>query len=142
MKQCKRCHESKPLDQFHKLRSAADGLNYKCKDCWCQEVRKYRRENDSVREHGRAREREPERRAKVNEAVNLWKKNNPEKAAASRAVRSAIKKGEMERKPCEECGATRNIHGHHDDYSKPLDVRWLCALHHKRHHAAMERGST
>ena len=34
------------------------------------------------------------------------------------------------------CGTTTNIHAHHDDYSKPLDVRWLCNFHHGKHHAA------
>lgn len=29
----------------------------------------------------------------------------------------------------------RKANAHHDDYAKPLEVRWLCALHHQRHHA-------
>lgn len=28
--------------------------------------------------------------------------------------------------PCEQCGSTRNVIRHHDDYSRPLDVRYLC----------------
>lgn len=32
--------------------------------------------------------------------------------------------------PCEVCGA-RNTHRHHDDISRPLEVRFLCPLHHK-----------
>jgi hypothetical protein len=35
--------------------------------------------------------------------------------------------------PCEECGAEVSV-GHHDDYRKPLEVRWLCDSHHRRWH--------
>lgn len=46
---------------------------------------------------------------------------------------------------CETCGKVplfpSTIHAHHDDYSKPLDVRWLCASCHKRHHIALRRAA-
>jgi transposase-like protein len=42
---------------------------------------------------------------------------------------------------CETCRAKNNIHAHHDDYTKPLDVRWLCASCHKRHHIALRRAT-
>lgn len=45
-----------------------------------------------------------------------------------------IKRGKVVRQPCEVCGATENVEGHHHDYSKPLDVRWLCRRHHKDEH--------
>jgi len=40
----------------------------------------------------------------------------------------------MERKPCEVCNDV-NSEAHHDDYSKPMEVRFLCSKHHKEHHA-------
>lgn len=61
---------------------------------------------------------------------------------AQTMVEVAIKQGVMERKSvCEECGSSgrfkngRNqVQAHHDDYNKPLDVRWLCQkCHHKWH---------
>lgn len=64
------------------------------------------------------------------------KENPPRHIVQSRAraaVRKAILAGELTRQPCEVCGVER-VHGHHDDYAKPLKVRWLCALHHRRLH--------
>lgn len=54
-------------------------------------------------------------------------------------VRRAIASGKLVRQPCEVCG-TQPAHGHHDDYSKPLDVRWLCPVHHREHHARCQGG--
>jgi len=55
-------------------------------------------------------------------------------AAAHDAVAAAIKKGFLERQPCQMCGTTNHVHAHHDDYSKPLDVMWLCPVHHRARH--------
>ncbi len=58
------------------------------------------------------------------------------KVLARNTVHAALKDGRLQRQPCEVCGATI-VHGHHDDYSKPLEVRWLCPEHHRDHHNAM-----
>jgi len=60
------------------------------------------------------------------------------KEAAWKLTHKAIAGGLLTRGPCEECGKTP-AEGHHDDYEKPLSVRWLCRLHHKGHHAAQRR---
>jgi hypothetical protein len=54
------------------------------------------------------------------------------KEKARRKIRYEIKMGRILRQPCEICGA--EAQAHHDDYSKPLDVRWFCPKHHKEHH--------
>lgn len=46
----------------------------------------------------------------------------------------AVECGKIKRHPCEVCGSTKRIHAHHDNYDKPLDVKWLCALHHQQRH--------
>lgn len=52
---------------------------------------------------------------------------------AHSAVYRALKSGRLTRPDhCENCGAPCKPHAHHDDYSKPLDVRWLCAKCHRR----------
>ena len=47
----------------------------------------------------------------------------PERTKARRLARGAVRKGTLKKEPCASCGSIENIHGHHDDYSKPLEVR-------------------
>lgn len=59
----------------------------------------------------------------------------PLQARAHAAVAQAIKAGRLVRGPCEVGVDCRGrVEGHHDDYDKPLDVRWLCSKHHGQHH--------
>lgn len=64
-----------------------------------------------------------------------WSKENPEARRAHKEVARAIKIGVLKKQNCENCGSTENIHAHHGDYSKPLDVDWLCNSCHQKHHA-------
>lgn len=57
------------------------------------------------------------------------KKAEPYKEAARRKARAAIKAGTLIKLPCKICADIR-VQAHHDDYSKPLDVEWLCRKHH------------
>ena len=56
-------------------------------------------------------------------------------------VAKAIYRGKLIPAPCESCGFSgrakdgRNlVHAHHEDYSKPLEVKWLCKSCHDKHH--------
>lgn len=62
-----------------------------------------------------------------------WRQRNPEKVAAHIAVNHATRSGRLASQPCEKCGR-HDAQAHHDDYSKPLDVRWLCPPHHRAEH--------
>lgn len=64
-----------------------------------------------------------------------WAAKNPLAKWAHAAVQSAIRRGLIERKPCEVCGDP-NSDGHHADYHQPLKLRWLCRKHHKQEHAS------
>ncbi len=61
------------------------------------------------------------------------RRKDPEKDSARRRVSRAVKNGELKRKPCEVCGSFYS-QAHHEDYSKPLDVIWLCRKHHLELH--------
>lgn len=62
-----------------------------------------------------------------------WAHANPKARWAHMALASAIKRGLIARQPCEECGA-EPTDGHHDNYDRPMAVRWLCRRHHRLHH--------
>lgn len=76
----------------------------------------------------RDRSRYPDRRAE-------WIKRNPEKRRAHEIVFDAVAAGTLVRQPCERCGEPAQAH--HEDYSKPLLVTWLCPRHHKARHREM-----
>lgn len=73
---------------------------------------------------------DPEYRAQVR--AKLQASKTPEKNHARRYLGRAISNGKIQRQPCA-CGNPRS-HGHHEDYSKPLDVIWLCASCHSKLH--------
>lgn len=73
-------------------------------------------------------------RAIRNAAHDQWVVANPEKVRAHWKVKDALKRGILERRPCERCGS-KTSQAHHEDYSKPLDVMWLCrGCHSQRHY--------
>lgn len=62
-----------------------------------------------------------------------WRARNPLAAWAHSALRSAVKRGLVERLPCEVCGA-EPADAHHPDYLRPLLVRFMCPRCHRAHH--------
>lgn len=116
-KVCFRCKLQKPITEFYVHPAMGDGRLNKCKTCTRADVRRNYAENvERYRAYDRARGYRPGPREKV---------------AARLATRA------LERKPCEVCGAAK-AEAHHDDYSKPLDVRWLCKRHHAEVHTQQE----
>jgi len=133
MKYCHSCEIEKDESQFYKRKASNDGLAAICKVC--QKVYDKARSNHAHRVEARAiYAQTDEGKLAGNRAKALYRQRNPEKAKAHAMVARRIRAGHMTRKPCEKCGATEKIHAHHDDYSKPLDVRWLCPAHHKADH--------
>jgi hypothetical protein len=69
-----------------------------------------------------------------------YREANPLKYAAHRMVKNALKSGKLIKpKPCTNCNKEAKLDGHHHDYSKPLEVTWLCRSCHKREHARINR---
>lgn len=61
--------------------------------------------------------------------MSVWLSMTPEGVRARALVARAKRRGELVPQPCEVCGDPK-VDGHHDDYNKPLKVRWLCRMHH------------
>ena len=122
LKVCSKCKVDKPVNEFHKNRSRKDGLGHYCKLC----ARAATRTNYRIN---------PE---KMVANVAKWQKANPEKVKAHQAIHRAIKSGKLTKPDaCSECldiKTPERLHGHHHDYSKPLDVIWLCRQCHKNIH--------
>lgn len=73
--------------------------------------------------------------------TNRFRAKFPEKAKAHQTVSRAIQSGRLKRQPCEKCSSTKDIHGHHHDYSKPLEVEWLCRKCHTEVHREIAKAS-
>ena len=127
----------KPLDRFYKNPGMKDGRLNKCKECTKADVRKNRAEKV---EYYRAYDRERGNRQSA-EYSKRWRERNPVAYKAKNAVNNAIRDGRLRKSvKCERCNAGGRLHGHHDDYSKPLDVMWLCVPCHKLRHKELGWG--
>jgi hypothetical protein len=123
-----------------------------CKECYRARVRAYRAANiERIAEYDRNRPNASERavlnkqnyRKRVSSPDGKkrefartaeWQAKNAEKRQAHIILGNAIRAKKIIPQPCERCGFALGVHGHHEDYSKPLDVIWLCKpCHGKRH---------
>lgn len=148
MKTCSRCHESQPTTEFYSDRRATDGLNSHCKTCHLKATQAYKTadparrkaQDDSWRASNPDRvraardnydERNPGYRRRV---IRDWRETHPERARAHNVLNRAVRSGRiMPSYECSTCGITGvTIEGHHPDYSKPLEVEWLCRQCHAK----------
>ncbi len=145
MKQCFKCLLWKPLEDFYKHPMMADGRLGKCKECNKKDVRENWRKivKDPVRlqkERVRTREKMKRRREAGKQtqqskaAHEKWAMNNKLKLKAGRLAAQAQKAGKLVKPArCQECRKpAARLEKHHEDYSKPLQVQWLCSACHGR----------
>ena len=95
-----------------------------CSDCASKWRREYLDKNpdQKIRIYDRCKNR---KFYSPDELIKYWARYT-----TSNAIRlKLIIKG-----PCEVCGVVEKVEAHHDDYTRPLDIRWLCKLHHAEHH--------
>jgi hypothetical protein len=133
MKECFKCLNVLPLSEFYRHKYMADGHLNKCKSCTKQDVKKHYNETRPARsEYERKRFADPKRKANLIRYQRNSRKRNPEKNTARRLLNRAVATGKLFRMPCKHCGEVKT-EAHHTDYSKPLDVEWLCFKCHRVH---------
>lgn len=132
MKPCRLCSSVKAVEDYY-LNSGKP--MHICKECHKTVVRARRLTNPAVQEYDRKRAKSPHRKALNRQVSAAWRERHPDAYRAQTAVGNALRDGRIARGLCSFCGTDQNVHGHHRDYSRPLDVTWLCAKCHHRIHA-------
>lgn len=95
------------------------------------------RAREAVRRYDEAHRelRRAQARARHKAHPGLHYRPTPAQHAAQQRVHTAVRNGTLERpNSCSACGCACKPHAHHTDYSKPLEVTWLCASCHKLTH--------
>lgn len=92
--------------------------------------RRWNRKNNSY--YRKWAQENKQRRAEIN---RRYRQRHREKYRAHTILNNALASGKIQKLPCSQCG-NPNSQAHHEDYSQPLEVVWLCARHHSELHAA------
>ena len=122
-KTCLNCKKSKPPVSFSKRALSKDGLQQWCRECTAE-----------------WRSLDP-KRIRANHAKSMvkymakYRIECRDKVRARSAVSRALKSGALAKgETCERCDSPARD-AHHADYSKPLEVEWLCRpCHVSEHH--------
>lgn len=157
-KTCRECGEEKDLSLFLAQTRMAGGYLNQCKQCIATSKKTWVvRNRDKVRAYfnkynrtskGRAAQKRHYAKLKATPryAEKLVERNraralkHPIKIAARITVRQAKYHGELSSsEKCSQCQSGENIHGHHEDYTKPLDIEWLCGDCHGLRHQEINR---
>ncbi len=154
---CTTCKIEKPFEEFGNSKKGKWGKREICKDCKRIKDREYGRKNPDkmtakhsrwvkknkphLRDYNRERYAENPgifkersiayRKRTENKTIKKYKDKYPLKKKAHLYVELAVFYGDLIRpENCSKCGIACKAQGHHHDYSKPLDVMWLCTKCH------------
>ncbi len=119
-KRCVKCGEAKHREHFYSSKVNKDGLQAYCHSC-----------HQEANRQSRLKHRE-----QIQARLRQWKLENPEKYLAHQAVAHAVRAGRLTAPAeCQQCQRSDlQIHAHHEDYTQPLEVIWLCQSCHARRH--------
>lgn len=111
---CYLCKSELPLSEFYKDRRQSHGYSPKCKSCQYVLGLLVKVNLDKHKKRQRR-----------------YREKNAERCKAYRAVAKAIRnKTIIKPETCVRCNLRGDIEAHHNDYSKPLKIKWLCTSCH------------
>lgn len=158
---CTVCKVEKPYNNFYKSKKGKDGYSEQCKVCRLAKGREYYKKRPEIclAKHERWAKRNPDKilinqrayyhrnKEKILEKLKesrkkngyantkAYRKRNKEKIACHNYVAMAIKFGHLIRpETCDRCKNNCTPQAHHNDYTKPLEVVWLCRKCHGEEH--------
>lgn len=154
-KQCTKCKSVLPFSEFHKWKYGKDGYKSCCKKCNTKDVTSYQKTPRGRQIHLRnsckyERTEKGKRNKKryvgsdkgcimVKERSRKNRERFPEKCRARDVLNNAVKSGKIKAPSnCIVCSKRRKLHGHHDDYDNPLEVRWMCQKCHDTEHGRLD----
>jgi hypothetical protein len=151
MKKCFKCGKEKDYSEYYKHPKMGDGYLGKCKSCakndsnkrfleklkdleWVEkELERHRIKSEKARAAGKKASKESFKKGRM-----AWDQKNKHKKYAQGKVAMAIKTGKIKKEPCSICG-NENSEAHHEDYSRPLYIIWLCKKHHMERHVQLRK---
>jgi hypothetical protein len=151
MKKCIKCGELLEESCFPTSFTNSSGLSGQCKKCTAIYMKERRRrmkvenpleyekhlEGERNRVKG-LKQKQPKEKRK--EYHKRYAQRNKHKMECQRMVHKAISDGVLIKQPCLFC-KNPDSQAHHEDYSKPLEIIWLCKSHHYERHVVLRRCS-
>lgn len=137
---CKLCKIERTIPFFRIVK--VDGKIYTrvvCRSCEYEYYKNYREQNrDKVRQAMRDYWKTPNGKKLRLKSTAKYRKKYPERYKAYKAVSNALMRNTITRKPCYACG-NKKSQAHHEDYSKQLDIIWLCGPCHRAYHSKIDK---
>lgn len=123
-RKCPACARLLPLSAFNFDRASHDGHASYCRECALDYTRQHYEEN----------------RDAYSERSEDYRRKHPQRLQAYRIKEAAVKNGQLvPPENCSKCGKPANVLPLWKDYSKPLDIKWLCRRCHRQQHAERRR---
>ncbi len=161
MKICITCFVEKHENEFPVRIDVPSGRRNQCQECTNAKMRSWKQGNVSYWENKRAWEAsnavkvkiakrkcarrrivkqiawKNANRKRVRESNRKYAMAHPESVLCHARTHRALRSGILTRLACEVCGDKRS-QAHHANYMKPLEVKWLCRIHHMAEHFPLE----